>query len=428
MDCFRFRQNKIAPGKNNSYMDQSEFIRQYYTNCDLNELKNTALLTIGGVGSFDNPKTLKYENDLIIESLEYNKIKNKQTRFNRITTEIGNAYNAVVDLKVLKNDGSLGLDLSIIARASKSTIDKMITISSKIQAYLADISIHNICIMCCSHGSLIIHFTLLYMAATLKPIYFQNIFTKLRIITYGSPRYLNKNLFTIFGNNLNKNNTLAPIGCSAIKSIPYIINCYHVNDKLLPTFNSILPSYFHFPDFKNITKTKTFTKEEHFKYDTTNSLLYVNNTNNYYVENNTVYNYPNNKIISTIVSNELNRDIQIYDSKSGKFIIVDPSELFPYLDAKFTRHYGNYHVDINVLYPLFSNSILLNLQMSFYHDDEDIDLYYPNLICYNKNTIGWCTYKKPRRPTTGGKNKKFINKNVKPFLKPSVKPSLKNKT
>ena len=70
--------------------------------------------------------------------------------------------------------------------------------------------------------------------------------------------------------------------------------------------------------------------------------------------------------------------------------------------------------------------------MSFYHDDEDIDLYYPNLICYNKNTIDWCTYKKPRRPTTGGKNKKFINKNVKPFLKPSlkpyVKPSLKNKT
>ena len=460
MDCFTFRKNKIAPGETNekiSYMDQSEFIRQYYTNCDINELKNTALLTIGGVGSFDNPRTLKYENDLIIESLEYNKIKNKQTRFNRITTEIGNAYNAVVDLNVLKNDGSLGLDSIIIAKASKSTIDKMSTISSKIQAYLDDIYIHNICILCCSHGSLIIHFTLLYMASTLDSRYFQKIFTKLRIITYGSPRYLNKNLFNIFGNalsnknnlnknlfnisgnelsnknNLNNNNTLAPIGCSAIKSIPYIINCYHVNDKLLPTFKSILPSYFHFPDFKNITKT--FTKEEHFKYDTTNSLLYVNNTNNYYVENNTVYNYSNNNNIS-IVSNELNRDIQIYDSKSGKFIIVDPSELFPYLDAKFTRHYGNYHVDINVLYPLFSNSILLNLQMSFYHDDEDIDLYYPNLICYNKNTIGWRTYKKPRRPTTGGKNKKFINKNVKPFLKPSVKPyvkpslkpSLKNKT
>ena len=436
MNCFTFRKNKIAPGETNekiSYMDQSEFIRKYYTNCDLNELKNTALLTIGGVGSFENPRTLKYKNNLIIESLEYNEIKNKLTRFSRLTTEIGNVFNAVVDLKVLKKDRSLGLDLSIIAKASQSTIDKMSTISSKIQSYLDDISIHNICILCCSHGSLIIHFTLLYMAATLNPIYFQNIFTKLRIITYGSPRYLNKNLFNIFGNKLIKYNTLAHIGCSAIKTTPYIINCYHVDDVLLPTFKSILPTYFHFPDFIN-TK-KTFTKEEeHFKYDITNSLLYVNNTNNYYIDNNTLYKVTNNNYKKLKLSNYNNNETitKIYrDIKDKSYKIVDPSELFPYLDVKKFGVYANYHSDINVLYPLFSNSILLNLQLSYWHDEDDknVNLNYPQLIFYYNNILSLET---PRpRVTTGGK-KIYVNKTkkeiLKPYVKPYVKPSLKNKT
>jgi len=437
MNCFTFRQNKIAPGETdekNSYMDQIDFINNYYTNCDLNQLKNTALLTIGGVGSFNKPRTLHYKDNLIIENLEYNKIKDAKTILSRVTTEIGNIHNALVDLKVLKKDRSLGLDLSIIAKASQNTIDKMSNISSKIQAYLDDISIHNICIMCCSHGSLIIHFTLLYMAATLEPSYFQKIFTKLRIITYGSPRYLNKNLFTIFGNILSKKNTLKPIGCSAIKSLPYIINCYHVDDVLLPNFKSILPSYFHFPNLANIKNT--FTEEEHFKYDITNSLLYVNNTNNYYVDNNdnTLYKCPpykcppnknikdetNKNIVEA--NKELNRDI-----KDKSYKIVKPSELFPYLDIEHSGVYANYHSDINVLYPLFSNSILLNLQYSYWHDtNKNLNLNYPHLIFYDNNRVYW--NKTPESRTTTGGKKISGNKIEKALLKANLKPSLKNKT
>jgi hypothetical protein len=407
MNCFTFRQNKIAPGETDekiSYMDQKDFINNYYTNCDLNDLKNTALLTIGGVGSFNKPIILKYKDNLIIENLEYNKIKDAKTILSRVTTEIGNIRNALVDLKVLKKDRSLGLDLSIIAKASQKTIDKMSNISSKIQEYLDDISIHNICIMCCSHGSLIIHFTLLYMAATLEPSYFQKIFTKLRIITYGSPRYLNKNLFTIFGNKLNKSNTLKPIGCSAIKSLPYIINCYHVDDALLPKFKSILPSYLHFPNLANIKKS--FTEKDHFKYDTTNSLLYVNNTNNYYVDNNILYKFPNEVIIHE-ANKELNRDI-----KDKSYKIVQPSELFPYLDVKYYGFYNEFHSDINVLYPLFSNNILLNLQFSHNHDDKDIIKYYPAQLIYANNSVVWNNTES--RTTTGGK-KISVNKAKKHF-------------
>jgi len=407
MSCFSFRKNKINIDDSSNYMDQNDFLDAYYTSCDIKDVNNTVFMMIEGVGTFTKYKYISYEPiiNLIIETLEYN--KDASSKLGRTIT---NALSAFTDMKLLSTlDLSMGLDLSILDNISDETRGKIIEISSKFKKYLDMPNIKNICMICCSHGSLIIQFTLLYMAMTFDAIYFNKIHEQIKVITYGSPRYLSKNLFNIFGTYHKRQKTILPsIGseCSKISNLPSVLNCYHVKDPVLNNFKifGIIP--LHVPNFKTI---KSRFDNKLFLYDESESILYTNNTNCIWYANDTgklLYKLDKKgKKIEPVTDTTIVRRDIYNDNKE----LVNPDELYPYSisDTKVI----NYHGDIGVLYPIFKNNILLNLRFASSKLSQDSnglilnDIYY---YTYEKNIYAVDIITKAK--SRGGKYKNRIVK------------------
>jgi len=373
MYCFTFRSsNKVLPGNTTSEVDmtQETFIKNFYTSCELKDIDNTVFFIIQGVGSMIPPETIKFKENLIIEKIQYNYSNNPEN--NSVITAVSNVFNLLKDVKAfdtfkdfgLKSqdskkelkkqlsikDLSIGLEYKEFSTSTSNTVRELV---KKLRFYLLNSNINNICILCNSHGSLIIHFLIVHFSIIIKSasreyesIMIKELRKKLKIITYGSPRYLPSNLYDLFGDKsqstasagpvvtsknvvMHKHNQLPPLEsgphtiahvqslqCNKIDKLPSIINCYHTSDMLLIKLNYLPFKCFKIPSFKIDFEGK------HFKYDENMGLLFVNNTNHYYLiknsvtECNTLYNkYLKNReeIKKQFLNTEL---IKIYNNKA----------------------------------------------------------------------------------------------------------------
>jgi hypothetical protein len=198
------------------------------------------------------------------------------------------------------------------------------------------------------------------MAMTCEPIHLRKIKDKLKIITYGSPRYLPKNLFNIYPSRLrsSEKKTLSAINsCSKINNLPSIINCYHVDDTVIRGLSMIKFHEFHIPNLKTIKIQFKLTPNEHFKYDENNQILYTNNINCVYEAKSSKYiNSVSKKILED--TDEFIRDLSVELDTLRPY----PKELFPYHSQVNKKPFV--HGDPGILYPLFKNNIILNLLFS----------------------------------------------------------------
>jgi hypothetical protein len=373
LGCLKFK-NKVKPETKQSVgsasISQDDFIEKYFIDQNFNDITNTVFMTLYGAGSERRPHEVYYvhQNNTYIERLPYN---SRNTVF-----DVLDARSDAAGLKAYSQKCDLSTGMNVEDLASTTTRAKIVQIKKRILHYIQDESIENIVLVCVSHGSLIIHYTLLQLASILGVNIKQGILNKLKVITIGSPRTLPKQLFSIFGRTIdnvtvqmnsvslksqidrsmdklwvylthkqteqadNTVNTIAllraQLNSKKINTLPSILNCYHKKDTVINLLRRVstrgVLNSFYVPQFPE----DKLLEPKNFWFDTQTNVLYVNNTS----------------------SISMDAYVMKKDYMCVNTIDPDKNTFYPY----YPGHKTNFHVSMFNLYPLFTYNICYHIE------------------------------------------------------------------
>lgn len=236
-------------------------------------LNKTAIISIAGMGS-DIPTMCK-------------KLRGFNVYYHNLNYNTGGLFK---DFGALRKDSN-GLDKTS-PNYSLVSHERMYLLMNLMKKYLLKYNIDNVVVIGFSHGSLLVHGAFLKLQMDMDSQLQENIKTKLKIYTIGSPRYLPQGLIPrteITNSILPPLQPLQPLQPTP----PTLLNFYHVKDPFVTLLNKIkiIPGS-KVPDLNLLRNIKpNFIKEcpieysnnnqqdpEHY-YDSTNALVFVNRCN-----------------------------------------------------------------------------------------------------------------------------------------------------